>query len=958
MKKKLSFLFILVLVLFSFTILISCSSEEEHEHEFLDEWSVKTPATTEAEGLEVNTCHICNREIERKIPKHVHSLSGESVLISAATEDTPGIKSTVCTGCGESVEEAVYFCLTHTVEGEWILEKEATLSSVGKERNVCCVCGGELVREIPRVYFAELFASKMPYTTAYFSGELFNPYGLEVKAVLSDGTELIVKDYELQTKTKLTANDKYAVVTYRDLTLEIPITVSKYVVGSVKTALDGEVGASVYVKGFCIASLQNGGEKSIVIRSLTGNDHILVSGVDYDYETGDKVAIYTTVASDEKGKYLIYAEENGNGEGTVLSKGNSLLSVADEQIVGSLMAQNVFDGELLRYSTVKLSGLFYLVKDGGDYIVHFNEAATDKNGARTSSGALIRVRDLELLESDFASALTYPGVLVSGNISALYLGDEGGAVELKALSNSQVIVDSAYNELASYAREAAYAYYYQLPYIDYDQYNARRNNNPAPEDATALHRIYLDCSSYVNAVYFSAYGKNVLPYSISNMAASTLNFTNYAKENPDGVDVVGHFRTSDYDAEESEILLASVRSQLCVGDVIVYRRDENGHTLIYVGEDKFLHCANTSYTHVSGDPLASYDYVNDTSIKLANASDLFENTESSLYLFRSTNVNITLLRPLNRGLAATEETMARMTIPSLSIEKSVDANMYSAVFFGDILTYTVTLKNNGLEDLSGVTLSEKVPFGTEFFEASDGISCADGMISWVGEVKAGDTVTLTFKVIVTATDAGTLIESNCGEVNGLDLNKITNTVSGISRDKINELISMGYAAAQNVSEYVDPIDMIKDIYSNILAGGVLSYQTVDEALSDIIDLGGNKYNVSCAAKDVVIANLSGGYEIREMNRIDNERIRDIRLEYLSVGDVIIAQYKNTGKVTVYTAYIYLGGSDFLCVTSDSGMASIVKYKESEGNIVQNILTSLYSYDKYATIRPSMANKAD
>ncbi|MBR5139661.1 MAG: hypothetical protein IKV16_01275, partial [Clostridia bacterium] len=336
MKKKLGFLSAFIIIFLSLVILVSCSnSEEEHEHTFTGEWSVKVSATTEAEGVEVNICDTCQTEVTRAIPKHVHTLFGEWTLTAPATEGTPGTKTCVCATCGESVSEAVYYCTEHSYIGAWSTVTAPTVDSVGKESNLCALCGATVVRDIAKVTLTELRATKAPYTTVYFTGELFNPYGLEVTAFYSDGSSLVLKNYELINPGKLTADDSCVKVKYGGLTLDIPISVSKYFVGSVSKAMESEDGAFVYVKGFCIASLKNGTEDQIVIRSLTGGDHILVSGVNYPYEMGDKVAIYTTVASNENEKYLIYAEDNGNGDGTVLSKGNSVLSVADELIVGS-----------------------------------------------------------------------------------------------------------------------------------------------------------------------------------------------------------------------------------------------------------------------------------------------------------------------------------------------------------------------------------------------------------------------------------------------------------------------------------------------------------------------------------------------------------------------------------------------------------------------------------------------
>ena len=451
-----------------------------------------------------------------------------------------------------------------------------------------------------------------------------------------------------------------------------------------------------------------------------------------------------------------------------------------------------------------------------------------------------------------------------------------------------------------------------------------------------------------------------MPYTIGEKGASTANFTAYAKENPENVDVIGYWETKDYTTEEEQTaLLESLYNQLQIGDVIVYRKPSSGHALIYVGGGDILHCMNTeSYTHNGTDPSKAYDWVSSASIGFESTNNLFRNKSASRYLFNY--VNFSIIRPLNRGLTVTEQTKARMTIPSLSIEKLLDANMYSAVFTGDTLTYTVTLKNNGDSDLENVTLTEKVPAGTVFVSASEGIAHSAGAISWIGKVEKGTTVTLTFSVKVTETTPGALIESNEGTVNGLKLNKIINTVSGISLEKLSKLKELGNSYALNGTTYTDPMLMVNAVYNELIGKNILDYSTVSEALSDIIDVEGKKYNENCVAKDIVVKNLSGGYLIRGTNPLNNDRIRAVRIEYLTVGDVIIAEHStnNAGTNKRAVAYIYLGDNDFLSVNTKDGVCSIVKCENPDIKKIQNILTSLYSYEKYAVIRPSMNNAAE
>ena len=951
---------------------------EPGEHVFSKKWNVITPATTTSEGEESNVCDICKEEVKCVIPIHVHIFTERWTVTTPATSTSAGEKSNICIGCCETIKVPVPYCAEHTLTGTWTVDKAPTMNAVGKESNDCDVCKATVTRDIPKLEVEELIVTKAPATATYFTGETFNAYGLEISAVLSNGKTTVIKNYEIINKnTPLTVDNTSVTVKFLDFTVDVPITVLKFAIGSVSKALESVNGTHLFVRGICVGvSTADNGTKQVLLKDLSAKSYILLCGANYEYEVGDKIEVYTTVTSDSYGKYLHYALKNGNGEGSVISKGNAT-SYGDptKTVVGEEAVNALATGGLSRYDTVSFGDRFYIVKDGEDYIIHFNPAATDKNGTKLDSGKYLNFSTTNIDASIITDRLpaaelsAYPGVLVSGMISGIYLDSNSESFHFEILNKNWAFLD-VYVEGQEYLREIAYAFYYQLPYVDYDQYNTRRNINPTPEDATEEQRIYLDCSSYVNAVYYNAFGVNILPYAITEKGASTANFTAYAKDNPDNVDVVGYYERKDYTTDEAQkALLKELLDNLQVGDVIVYRKASSGHALIYVGGGKILHCMNTNsfrrHPELSEkeskpylDPLESYDYVSTSSVGFESTFNLFESPGAQRYLFSENYVNFSILRPLNRGLTATDEAEARMTIPSLSIEKLVSIGMYSAVFAGDELTYTVTLKNNGESDLLNVNLAEKVPAGTEFVSASENVIHNGGNITWTGAVKANSEVVLSFKVKVTATTPGTLIESNEGKVNGLSLNKITNTVSGISRDKLDELSEAGYSAAESSTEYADPILMINAIYRELFGADILNYATTEAALNDIIDVANKKYNASCDANDMVIANLSGGYLIRGTNPSNNDRIRAVRIEYLTTGDVIIAQHVNKSQVTVYTAYIYLGGRDFLCVTSESGVATVVECKTGDVKKIQNILTSLYSYDKYAIIRPSMANTAD
>ena len=148
--------------------------------------------------------------------------------------------------------------------------------------------------------------------------------------------------------------------------------------------------------------------------------------------------------------------------------------------------------------------------------------------------------------------------------------------------------------------EVAKAFYNRGAYIQYDQRSMDRilqlTPRPRrllpPEAATRDRTVYLDCSGFVNAVYYQSFGYE-LPTDL------TWNMIDYLKPRILYYELTHKETNSDISAMEKKI-----RALIEPGDVITYDRGVgSGHTLMYIGDDKFIHCT------ANGRP-DSYDYVN------------------------------------------------------------------------------------------------------------------------------------------------------------------------------------------------------------------------------------------------------------------------------------------------------------------------------------------------------------
>ena len=144
---------------------------------------------------------------------------------------------------------------------------------------------------------------------------------------------------------------------------------------------------------------------------------------------------------------------------------------------------------------------------------------------------------------------------------------------------------------------------------------------------------------------------------------------------------------------------------------------------------------------------------------------------------------------------------------------------------GETITYVIKITNKGNEDTNGIRTIDSIPEGTELASISEGGALNnDGKIVWKNDIKAGKTVTVSFKVVVTA-DSIDLI-NNIAKVNGeetpetktpvITANKTAQVVTIVDKEEVleNRDAKVGETirytiTAKNTTE-VDGTTVIKD----------------------------------------------------------------------------------------------------------------------------------------------------
>lgn len=103
---------------------------------------------------------------------------------------------------------------------------------------------------------------------------------------------------------------------------------------------------------------------------------------------------------------------------------------------------------------------------------------------------------------------------------------------------------------------------------------------------------------------------------------------------------------------------------------------------------------------------------------------------------------------------------------------------------GDELTYTINWVNDGVDENgkpaeATVTITDKIPAGTEFVSTENGGVYEDGTVTWTINAKAAETGSVSFKVKVTEAAGGTAVENKGGIKVGNNEPKVTNKVQTI-----------------------------------------------------------------------------------------------------------------------------------------------------------------------------------
>ena len=649
-------------------------------------------------------------------------------------------------------------------------------------------------------------------------------------------------------------------------------------------------------------------------------------------------------------------------------------------------------------SVQKKDALFENIKDDGEKIMKIKEILKDIDNASAS--------EVTGIMSLYASLRPEKKAELSFDEYTKLADAEYKVVNSEKLDD----IDSHKQDVLAAVAMAYYNQSYEsrgeekkAPQILYDQYNTRRNFNPLPEDATELRNLYLDCSSFVNSVYYYTFGVNLLPAGKS-VSTSTIN-TDMASQ-PVGRDLELMYYFTGHELEslkasdaKAQLKFNEIKEILEPGDIINYRRESTGHVIMYLGEGKFIHSTGTANPKTSTglvDPgtsieMSSADEAKFGTVNIDSWDRFFTRSvtpksqndgrtgTSNNYLFHSNITAVAVFRPLNRtngrmkGKALTTASVARYLYQGLDIEKSsvvrhgddIKTLYYgNSVFRGDEICVTLKIANRSHTEIKPVSITELIPESLEFVTADpDAVyyPSENALSLHIAGLESGESYSFTYTLKVKIeSNGGTVIDDFNTYVNGIRSNRIIFQVFAVEP----EVQKLDYALKRvSGTSFSDGYEAVKAFYANLPEQSALEALKKFSCPSDVISklFPANVSNFKTEGGEIAVRVLYGGYkvgsaEISVANRAlkydtYNLKAKRVLEKYLADGDIIIT-YSEFYKR--YDCRLYYAGA--LYGTDKAGVfGQIEPLAVCSGGRIQDYLDTLTAYNAFVILRPFMAD---
>ena len=340
------------------------------------------------------------------------------------------------------------------------------------------------------------------------------------------------------------------------------------------------------------------------------------------------------------------------------------------------------------------------------------------------------------------------------------------------------------------------------------------------------------------------------------------------------------------------------------------------------------------------------------------------------------NIYISVYRPIENTMlnvtSLSDNAKARRKYRSIEIDKSEKARSNSYldsqgyVASGDIIIYKIVIKNNSNSKYSGLSVIENITNGIIQKNTSSIKGDISGnQISWVVDIAAGKSVTLTYEVKVTGPVTAKIVSN--GSVGDIKSATITNTIfNPLSLEERKKLENSyksksikGNTFTRVNKAYYDVfginLNLSADTFNKTFSGYSLN---TNGPLSDIVLEGYNNYNNPMADKIYYFSSVNPPY-----SRIGYPNVNHLRRGDILVYEDVYTGIKNGKKIELDSsvkndciglcAYMYVGNGEFLGYKDNN-----VEYKYKTGSYKDrhNHFSLLMGKTRYVIYRPSLRFK--
>ena len=479
----------------------------------------------------------------------------------------------------------------------------------------------------------------------------------------------------------------------------------------------------------------------------------------------------------------------------------------------------------------------------------------------------------------------------------------------------------------------------------------REHEEIAPEYATSDFTVYTVCSSFCWEVYWNVFG-----YRITEDHSKFLTGEQYTKA-PEKLVVFKHDNLADPDGIEDAA--QKTLQLLQPGDVMICisTTTASGHAMLYVGDldgdgmAEIIHSSGKKYDLETGvDQVEEGGNILHEPItaRLIDTATYPKNNNQMVYTdLRNPKMRYLVLRPLldtegTKTISAPAR--SRMKYTEMTIDRTVNTRRYGSAATGDTLKYTIEIENHSKSAYSNLPVSETIPNGVSLVNGSvtNGGSVSGNKITWTLNIPAGEKVTLSYDVTVTAKRGETIV-SGGGMVDNIPSNTLETTVSGkapsaskLQSANIKDFSATGTAFANEVyqktlgvSLNLPPIkELIKAFYTQQSFSGTRLYylnETVAPAYQTI--------------RNMMVPNWTGGKYLRT----DSSKLRNLNCHTadLQPGDIVVS---TTVSASDASTNIYVWTGKTLLASLGTKVATA-----REANLI-----ALQTKDVFFVLRPSLA----